>query len=291
MKKKFLSICLAVCLLLSFQTVAFASEEDNSNTIEMYTVNLETGDQTTDVINISSSSDVLSAPAYIPEDQVAPNDIIDTDNRYRVPDLLMSNIPYSCIGVVIAENPDGTASRGTGFLIGPNDVVTCGHVLVDNTGEVAKQVYFYLGVNGDLDSHMRYTAQDISVPKAYVENMNAGNDWGTFQLTNNVGNYTGYLGWTTDYSAGMHVQVTGYPSDKPNYEMWMAGASIASISGNLVYHYVDTEGGESGSPIYNTLNFDGPMVVGIHGYGGTDSNYGRRVDSGIASVFSNLRNN
>ena len=44
MKKKFLSICLAVCLLLSFQTVAFASEEDNSNTIEMYTVNLETGD-------------------------------------------------------------------------------------------------------------------------------------------------------------------------------------------------------------------------------------------------------
>lgn len=34
--------------------------------------------------------------------------------------------PYCCIGLIIGKDKDGSF-RGTGFLIGPNIILTCAH--------------------------------------------------------------------------------------------------------------------------------------------------------------------
>lgn len=135
----------------------------------------------------------------------------------------MGNIPYSCLGVVIAEFSDGTSQYGTGCLFGPNDVVTAAHIFRKDNESFAQSISFTPGVNGDYDSHTHYTGRNLSIPEGYIESQYKVDDWATFTLSSNVGDSVGYLGWTTESFAGMGAQITGYPSDKPNFEMWLAG--------------------------------------------------------------------
>lgn len=47
----------------------------------------------------------------------------------------------ACVGVVRVENYSGKVSFGTGFLFGPNDVATAGHVLYDSKDKSIAKKY------------------------------------------------------------------------------------------------------------------------------------------------------
>lgn len=295
MKKRLLTFVCALCVVFTFPGLVYAKSDTDeltdTDTIKMYTADLEANEELVVEIPISSDPDVLDTEGYCPPDQISPNIIIDDDSRIRVPDIFMQFKPASCVGVVYAEFDNADDKFGTGTLFGPNDVVTAAHVLVDDNGNLADAVYFYLAVNGDIEMHTRYTARNIQVPDAFIDNRNTANDWGIFELSNNVGNYSGYLGWTTNCSVGEHVQIYGYPDDKPDYEMWFAGDYITAVGSSTINYNVDTVAGESGAAVINSQDASNQQIVAIHRGGQTSSNIGKKVDSALASVLSNLRNN
>lgn len=234
MKKRVFAFIMSVFFMFSVSTISYAAEDGDftqkGDKIELYTINLETGEQSTEMIDISHEKADLNASSYIPEDrpQIEPYKVIGSDGRVRVIDILMGNIPYSCLGVVIAEFSDGSSQYGTGCLFGPNDVVTAAHIFRKDNGSFAQSISFTPGVNGDYDSHTHYTGRNLSIPEGYIESQYKVDDWATFTLSSNVGDSVGYLGWTTESFAGMGAQITGYPDDKPNFEMWLAGGYIDS---------------------------------------------------------------
>ncbi len=269
-----------------------ASEKSNTEEIvEIYKKDFDTGVEEIVDIRISSSAEVLNGDA-LNSTGASSRKIIGSDDRVRIPDMLMNNAPYSCVGVVRVEYYGGKVSWGTGFLFGPNDVVTAGHILYDQkTKSIAKKISFIPQINGPYLSptgHATYTGRNMAIPKEFMDKNDIGYDYGVFSLDTNIGDSLGYFGWTTDATVGQTVQVLGYPGDKPKYELWMAGGQLASVDNVILTHYVDMENGQSGAPIFfSVVN----KIVGINVASGNgfEANIGRKVDQELANILYNTR--
>lgn len=91
---------------------------------------------------------------------------------------------------------------------------------------------------------------------------------------------------------GADIIVTGYPTDKlpssndENRTMRRCTGEIgSSITTYLIEHTADTESGESGAPIYYYDSTYGYQVVGIHIWGGVESNVGRRITTTLVELL------
>ena len=208
----------------------------------------------------------------------------------RIPPKLMDRYPYCCIGVVIATLFDGTEVQGTGFLVGPDDVITAAHVLYDPVHGPVTEAVFYPAVNGPLSS-TGYKGIRIGVPGEYIDGgCKTEDDWGFFEVGTTIGNTYGYLGWTTDSQLNDYVNIPGYPSDKPAYEMWAATGQISYIKEKTMTYTIDTAPGNSGGPVLYLYGKYQNCVAAIHCAGGQSAiNHGKKVDATLANVFYNLR--
>ena len=265
---------------------------DSENTMEIYKKDLFADREEVVEIPIYSSSDVLNGDASSLND-VSLRKIVGSDDRARIPDMLMNNTPYSCVGVVRVEYYSGKVSFGTGFLFGPNDVATAGHVLYDSKDKsIAKKISFISKINGPYLSstgHATYTGRNMAIPKEFMDTADPGYDYGVFSLDTNIGDSLGYFGWTTSATVGQTVQVLGYPSDKPQFELWLAGGQLESVGDLILTHFVDTEKGQSGAPVFiSVVN----KIVGINISSSniSSNNVGRKVDQKLANVLYNTRN-
>lgn len=272
----------------------FASEESDNDKIEIFTTNLETGEASSIEIDKLEDVDVSEAPAFMPGDLTDNYSVIGDDQRMRIPQNLMNRVPYSCIGVIISEFPDGTVTRGTGVLFGPNDVVTAGHVLYDKGyGGVATKVYFAPATNGNLE--FQYVGRKLAIPQEYMDTSATEYDYGVFDLGVNVGDTNGYLGWTTEVSQGDYLNITVYPGDKSGYEMWAATGNALSISSGMITYDTDTdtENGESGAPVFYLIGSNKHKFVAIHSGGSEAGQYnsGKRVDESLSNILYSYRNN
>lgn len=280
-KKTLKTICASLLVTSMFSNiVAYASDgtmNEQSETFNMVTTDLETGEKIVEEVCISNDASVLNGEACIKAQ--SPRNVIGEDERTEVPDIIMSYVPYSTIGVITVYYEDGSVNEGTGFLIGPNDVATAAHVIA---GE-GVSFFTFMFPNDVTDT---YECTVMSVPQEYYDTQASIYDWAVFEIDENVGNTRGYCGWSTDISVGDTVQVIGYPSDKPN-GLWMAGKQVKSLSEHLMGYDVDTEGGQSGSPVI--LAGTTGICTGIH-VGAMDSiNCGTRVTNRMASIFSLYR--
>ena len=194
----------------------------------------------------------------------------------------------------------------TGFLEGPNLLVTAGHCVF---GDVTKEytasngkinsdfednienprfpdiVKIYAGVNGysEISSSYKYYAEAfiINIQKEYYENPTQDYDWAAIQLDRDLGNIIGYYDKISNwYEVNHSVYSYGYPGDKPS-TMW-------EVCGNLngkttyTYHYdLDTAGGQSGSPIFMVDNNGQTYVCGIHTFGNSSYSGGTIINSFI----------
>lgn len=256
-----------IAVLLMNSHISFASEISTTevaaeNAIKLYIKDLTTGED--DIIEIEERLDaeVMQGSAFSPtisENSIEPYTIIGSDDRMRIPPKLMDRYPYCCIGVVIATLFDGTEVQGTGFLVGPDDVITAAHVLYDLVHGPVTEAVFYPAVNGPL-------------------------------VGTTIGNTYGYLGWTTDSQLNDYVNIPGYPSDKPAYEMWAATGQISYIKEKTMTYTIDTAPGNSGGPVLYLYGKYQNCVAAIHCAGGQSAiNHGKKVDATLANVFYNLR--
>jgi len=280
----FLLVAVSFTILMKDNLIAYANEDGKEESIVMLEKDLVTGEETTEKIITSDDVDVLNANAYQPEG-ASPNIIIGDDERAPVPDMLLSLMPYSAIGRVRTTFPDGSGKLGTGFLFGPNDVATSGHVLLSNKGELPSNITFWFQNAGPI-ADLRGT--QVFIPEEYRNKQSQDYDWGVFHVNTNIGNNRGYMGWTSDVSVNTVVQVIGF--DSVQNRMLLAGGQVKEIRNNTIRYNVDASDGQSGSPVVNRVLDN--RIVAIHSSGIPAAllNQGNKVTPSMASVLNRYRN-
>ena len=228
------------------------------------------------------------------DEMVSPAHIIGDDNRTPVQNI--EQYPYSAICYVRIffagkTNPD----RGTGFLIGSNILLTAGHNLVngDDAFDFPQRIEIYPGGHEDDDGQITSPYGMIEVETCYIqkEYYDYGTveyDWGVCVLESDIGCQTGWFDMSiaSDTMLNEEVIVTGFPSDVDT-NMYTSSGTVVTMNEYRLYHNVDTEGGNSGSPVYLPNN----VVIGIHTSGNSTVNGATRINLLIYTFAMNLKAN
>eukprot|EP01023_Acetabularia_acetabulum_P052578 TRINITY_DN5836_c1_g1_i15.p1 TRINITY_DN5836_c1_g1~~TRINITY_DN5836_c1_g1_i15.p1 ORF type:complete len:287 (-),score=35.80 TRINITY_DN5836_c1_g1_i15:431-1291(-) len=100
-------------------------------------------------------------------------------------------------------------------------------------------------------------------------------DFALLFLDQDLGSKTGWFDVNIDCSQTIYEElvVCGYPQDKPVGSMWFSSCESeldacekAGESGTFI-HTCDTEGGQSGSPVWDINNMDQRVIRGVHSRG------------------------
>lgn len=269
------------------------------------TPNAETGGltyippiETPMVTGVQFENGMIVSPGYNPykEDDggISTQAIIGSDDRTRVYNPNSEKRFRSTVYINV-NLPNGMMTRGTGFMIGPNTVVTSGHVLC-NYGFGKNDEWAWAD---SVDITPAYNTG--TVPKPYgtvtankfsfecgwgwAKNCDANYDWGIITLSSNIGNQTGF--WDLGYSYlnlwnETSVFLNGYP--KYIYEgegstrkevfttdQYVSTGTISETDEHLCYSYnLDASGGNSGGPCYVWTENSGYVAMGILRGGSSD---------------------
>lgn len=213
----------------------------------------------------------MSADASVVDADLAADKVIGRDDRKLIGDP-SAGLPFRAIGKVQSDfDGDGIYDfSGTGAMIGPNDVLTAGHMLWNSTYGMAKQIWFTPALNGDVAPFGTATAKSWYVPESYINSKGSLNyDVGVINLTSNVGNSTGWLSvksTTATQVDGTTVAMAGYPADLGNFKrMYLSSDNVDFTSENTMLYNgkMDSYGGMSGSPLFWTNNGE-YSVIGVH---------------------------
>jgi glutamyl endopeptidase len=181
-----------------------------------------------------------------------------------------------------------SAGRCTGWLIGPNTVVTAGHCVHKggggSSGWYPRSSYrIYPGYTGSSAPYGYSTAKGLYSVSGWTNSNNWNYDYGVIKLNSNPGYTVGWFGFQSLSSIAYNPTIiNGYPGDKP-YTQWGHADRVRSYSSQKIWYNNDTVGGMSGSAVWYEAGA-GPYGIGIHAYGGSQ-NSATLINS---AVFSNL---
>lgn len=201
-----------------------------------------------------------------------PENVIGVDSRVRVSET--SAIPWRCICHIEVEYEAGPAGFGTGFLIGPKSVLTAAHVIVDPAKKKkARRLRVMPGRNGNTAPYGYFVAdfRDCIVAEQWLKTGSGSDaaaacDYAIITIpeefkTNEepTAARLGYFGLKcfSDEEVAkkanmLLVNNAGYPyeADKPYGTLWYNAGRVRAVEKTYIEYMVDTEGGQSGSPIY-----------------------------------------
>jgi V8-like Glu-specific endopeptidase len=219
--------------------------------------------------------------------------VLGTDDRVQVADT--TAFPYSAI-VQVRVDFDGDGSYdgwGTGAMISPNDVLTAGHVLWDSQYGYAKNIQVIPARDGGSTPFGTAEGTAWYVPDAYISTGGTfAYDIGVINLGTSIGSSTGTLALQATSGpdlVGTTVTTAGYPGDLSSNGSVMittSGEIDGSIGDNRVYYNgtLDSYGGQSGSPLWVTVNGQ-TTIVGVHTAGGSFYNAGTALTSDFYSLI------
>ncbi|MBV7392485.1 trypsin-like serine protease [Enterococcus sp. ALS3] len=193
--------------------------------------------------------------------------IIGNDDRTKI--LNTQSPPYSSIVQIEMRFGTNDWYVGSGVLVSPNIVLTAGHVVYDNdTKKWASEIIVSPGRNEQIKPYGSTTSYALSAHDGWVNATSDSDleeyDIGMIRLNEPLGIYSGWLNVSTNVTDNMQIITSGYPGDKyvnniyPT--MWTSSGYINELTENNLYYQLDTTGGQSGSPIYDTQN----NVIGVH---------------------------
>lgn len=184
--------------------------------------------------------------------------------------------PWSAIVSIEVTFPNGMTGSGSGAMVGPNDVLTAGHVLFSpENGGYATSVTVIPGRYGWYEPYGRTAAKSIQVDETFVgersfSEVAQNHDYGIITLNSDVGNVTGWL--LTNYIAnpaalvGRVVESAGYPGDgvwNAEYMAYTSGSIDRATFTQLDFvDDLDTYRGQSGSPVVISEG-DYTYIIGV----------------------------
>lgn len=228
------------------------------------------------------NNEILYSEGYNPNNENKDNeiDLLSEGGIYGEDDrTLIENsnaFPYFATGLIRYlyknENDDLKETNCTGFLQGPNVLVTSAHNVFgdfkdDNIGNstFVNDIYFYPGRN---KNYTPYTVKgvSISIPREYYEEEDLNYDWAVIELEYDVGNYTGWYGKIGNwYEYNSDVYSYGYPINKNN-QMYYAPGKLKGKTNYIYKTTIDFTEGQSGSPLFMTGSDGNTYVCGIMSY-------------------------
>ncbi|QSB06473.1 trypsin-like serine peptidase [Natronoglycomyces albus] len=237
-------------------------------------------------------------PAVALPDEYNVDSIIGSDDRVRVSPA--TSFPASAT-VNITRNGGNYC---TGWLIGPDTVITAGHCLhsggPNGSWYPRNQYLAWPGRDGGSTPYGSCSFTSFHSVVGWTQNGNSSYDYGAGKLNCNVGNATGTYGfrWQTASYNGTTSYNRGYPGDKPTGQQWMSTDQIRHSHDLQLFYRNDTVGGHSGGPIYLINSTCGVCGISVHAYGiwqgqptpWGNHNYGPRITQGAFNNFITWRN-
>lgn len=228
------------------------------------------------------------------DSQISLFELIGRDNREIVDDTTDKPYRSICLLDIIYRDNDKKLriTHGTGFVTSDNVVVTAGHCLYrDDLDRFVEYVEVSPGYSGDYEPYGRETSRTLYVPQKFIDNHSQSYDYGVIRLNNSIGDECGNLSLSSfdkyvenDYE----LHTAGYPKPSDyDYQMYECYGDLDSYTSKLIRHDMDTEPGQSGSPILVEYRANKYKVIGVHGGYDTDRDINRaaRVTSAMKDLI------
>ena len=200
--------------------------------------------------------------------------VIGPDDRVMVPDT--ATVPWRCICHLQMTYENGRTAFGTGWLAGPDTVITAAHCVWDPLANVkAVDIRVTPGRNSSLGPYGQFICDKFDVMEGWPDDRSLDiaaiklpRDNAMFRM--GVGTRLGYFGFADFRPEKLDmllVNNVGYPLEaaKPFATQWFNGGRIEDVEEGHLTYMIDTEGGQSGSPIffYDTATGE-RLVVAVH---------------------------
>jgi V8-like Glu-specific endopeptidase len=247
---------------------------------------------------------VSTTPALAPEverrrlvrrngKRVRPEWVIGADNRSPY---YPNSYPFSLVGRIFvwsdASNPNW-AWWGTASLLGARTIMTASHVVPWGSGNW--KALFIPAYYDGASIHGAWAASWVTDARGY-SNHDQGDDMAVMRLAVPLGNSLGWFGFRTyndDWEDLSVWTLPGYPWDKDGGNRPWLHLNFPIIdddndgAGVELEYKADTEGGQSGAPVFAWFS-GSPYVVGTHS--GGEDNFGepRQNVAAGGSALTNL---
>lgn len=166
----------------------------------------------------------------------------------------------------ITMRMNGVQKGGTAFLVGNRTLLTAGHCLYE--GGINADGLRIFGPTG-----AEYTLRGACSLSGWVRDQDDAFDLACIQLRENVGPSLGFFG--TRVIGGAKIlgtyAIAGFPLDRDDGRTLYIDAGNVKEQGALLNYSIDTERGQSGSPLF-FLDQGKAFVVGVHIQGASTEN-------------------
>jgi glutamyl endopeptidase len=222
--------------------------------------------------------------------------ILGTNDR-RVEISRPESYPWRMICSLEMTSSSGNNYLGTGWIAGPSLVITAAHCIFDKSdGGWITSVKIFPGRSEETSPETFFTSTNFRAPKKWVDDENENFDYAAIILDEDIGSGLGYFSiacQSDDSLKNSMVNISGYPGSRAGEIQLHHANRILKVSSSKIYYDVDTEGGQSGSPIWvYEDNSQIPIVVGIHSSGtgkATLGNSGVRITSEVLHFIDALK--
>ncbi len=159
---------------------------------------------------------------------------------------------------------------GSGVLIGPHHILTCGHNVYDyENKQWVKGIEAFFALNDDQAPFGKVHAVRIYAHLKWYKQGDSDFDIALIVINKSIGLKIGWCGLMylpNEKTLKKAISITGYPGDKGGKQMWTMKDTIKALSEERLFYDIDTMGGQSGSPIWLMI-LKNPYIVGIHTLG------------------------
>lgn len=198
--------------------------------------------------------------------------VIDVDDRVMVANT--AGTPWRCICQLIITFGNGSVGHGTGWFAGRRTVITAGHCIIDPRHGEAERIQVIPGRNGSVAPFGFFVAAGHAVCPGWPDANDPACDYGAIFLPADaaapLGDRLGYFGLASFDDARLDrllINNAGYPFEarKPYGTLWFNGGRVEGAEERFISYMIDTEGGQSGSPVFFFDNATAQrQVVAIH---------------------------
>lgn len=196
--------------------------------------------------------------------------VIGSDDRSRITNPV--DFPWRTFTKLKITFPDGYTSGCSGAIIDDFHVLTVGHCVYSLGHGGYGDIKVFPGLDRD---YMPFSYANSTFIRTYTQwttNRDPDHDWALITLDRNIGFYTGWMGIKTApkeselYKNALNV--SGYPNDRLDNTLWNSFETGHSANEFQHYYTMDTYGGESGAPVWQSENGE-QYILSIHAFGNT----------------------